>query len=96
MNTGAHGPPCTVRRLAAADAACYRELRLEGLRGHPEAFGSSWEDEASRPLAWFAERLERHAVFGGGSHGSPALAGAVGLLVPEGAKLRHNTSGTGP
>ena len=79
-----------VRRLGAADAAAYRDLRLEGLAGAPEAFGAAWEEEAARPLAWFAERLERNAVFGGWAGGDAAMMGGVaGLLVPEAAKLRH-------
>jgi RimJ/RimL family protein N-acetyltransferase len=78
-----------MRRLGASDAADYRALRLEGLAGHPEAFGASWEDEAARPAAWFAERLERDAVFGGWVGGDPGLVGVAGLLVPEAAKLRH-------
>jgi len=89
MNAEASQAPFLFRRLAGTDAVHYRELRLEGLRRPPEAFGASWEDEASQPLPWFAERLERNAVFGAGSPGAPALAGVVGLLVPEGAKLRH-------
>ena len=54
-----------VRRLDTSDAAHYRELRLEGMKGHPEAFGSSREYEADKPVSWWAERLERNAVFGG-------------------------------
>lgn len=77
-----------VRRLGVPDAAGYRDLRLEGLRSHPKAFGASWEDEAGRDLAWFAERLERNVVFGGWV-GDSGLAGAAGLHVPEAAKLRH-------
>ena len=78
-----------IRRLIATDAAPYRELRLEGLRTDPTAFGASWEDEASRPLTWFAERLEHNAVLASGSPAGVALAGVVGLLVPDAAKLRH-------
>jgi RimJ/RimL family protein N-acetyltransferase len=89
MNAETSRAAFTFRRLAGSDAAHYRELRLEGLRSHPEAFGASWEDEASQPLAWFAERLERNAVFGAESHIAPALAGTVGFLVPEAAKLKH-------
>lgn len=81
--------PFELRRLTARDAARYRELRLEGLRDRPEAFGASWEDEAPRPLDWFAERLERNAVFGGGSRTGSALVGVAGLLVPKATKLRH-------
>ncbi len=81
-------PPFTLRRLGLPDAAGYRELRLEGLRSHPEAFGASWEDEAAKPLAWFAERLERNAVFGAPLD-AEHLVGIAGLLVPDAAKLRH-------
>lgn len=77
----------SVRRLCAADADSYRGVRLDGLRRHPEAFGAAWEDEADKPLDWFAGRLEDNAIFGGWAAGS--LAGAVGLLVPATAKLRH-------
>lgn len=82
-------PTFTILRLAAADAENYRALRLNGLRAHPEAFGASWEDEAGKSVPWFAERLERNAVWGGWLDGDPALAGAAGLLVLEAAKLRH-------
>jgi GNAT superfamily N-acetyltransferase len=89
MNAATRRPSLILRRLAAPDPAYYRELRLEGLRSHPEAFSSSWEDESSRPLDWFAEWLEGNAVFGDNSSADPAIAGVVGLHVPEAFKLRH-------
>jgi RimJ/RimL family protein N-acetyltransferase len=77
-----------LRRLEAADVTSYRELRLEGLQLHPEAFISSWEDEAGKPVTWWAERLETSVVFGGWIDNSPLL-GVAGFRVPEAAKLRH-------
>jgi hypothetical protein len=65
-------PTPTLRRLSGVDAASYRELRLQGLQSHPEAFGASWEEETSKPLAWVAERLESNAIYGGWLAG-PAL-----------------------
>lgn len=53
-----------VRRLRAADAGQWRDLRLEALSRHPEAFGASHDDWAGRPLADFAERLEQGCVYG--------------------------------
>ena len=53
-----------LRRLETYDVASYRELRLEGLKSHPEAFASSWEYEADKPVSWSAERLEARTVFG--------------------------------
>jgi GNAT superfamily N-acetyltransferase len=77
-----------VRRLEAHDVTSYRELRLEGLKGHPEAFSSSWEDEAGKPASWWTERLEINFVLGGWIDDSPLL-GVAGLRVNTATKLRH-------
>jgi RimJ/RimL family protein N-acetyltransferase len=77
-----------LRRLETQDVAGYRELRLEGLKDHPEAFASSWEREVDKPLAWWAERLETSTVFGGWIDDAP-LAGVAGLRVQDGDKQRH-------
>jgi RimJ/RimL family protein N-acetyltransferase len=77
-----------VRRLGTSDVADYRDLRLEGLKGHPEAFASSWEHEADKPLSWWAERLETSSVFGGWVNSS-RLVGVAGLRVQDAVKLRH-------
>ena len=77
-----------LRRLVAADAEPYRRLRLDGLRSHPQAFAASFDAEASRPLEWFAERLERNVVFGAWRDVS-ALVGMIGLHIPDAAKSRH-------
>jgi len=77
-----------VRRLAADDVADYRELRLEGLKSHPEAFGALWEDESARPAPWWTARLETSTVFGGWIDESPLL-GVAGFDVNGAAKRRH-------
>lgn len=81
--------PFGVRRLSALDAVSYRNLRLNGLHAHPEAFGASCEEEAAHPLAWFADRLERNIIFAGGPADTSDLNGVVGFYVPDGAKQRH-------
>nr|WP_260986146.1 GNAT family N-acetyltransferase [Bordetella genomosp. 13] len=78
----------TVRRLGAGDARAYREIRLEALRRHPEAFASSWEDEQAHDEAWFASRL-RDGFVAGAFDAQGALVGTAGLLVPASTKLRH-------
>jgi RimJ/RimL family protein N-acetyltransferase len=77
-----------VRRLQTSDVPSYRELRLESLKNHPEAFASSWEYEADKPSSWWAERLEKNTVFGGWVNSSP-LVGVAGLGVQDAVKLRH-------
>jgi RimJ/RimL family protein N-acetyltransferase len=65
----------------------YRDIRLEGLRRSPEAFGSTFEAEDARPLAFFSERLGGSAAFCA-FHGSE-LVGIAGLLIREGQKEAH-------
>lgn len=78
-----------IRRLSVSDTDAYRDLRLDGLRAHPEAFGASWEEEAAQPLAWFADRLDRNVVFGGGPAATPQLTGIIGFYIPNSTKQRH-------
>ena len=86
----ASGPTISlkVRRLEASDVADYRELRLESLKVHPEAFGASWESEGEKPISWWVERLQTTTVFGGWVNNSP-LVGVAGFAVYHTAKLRH-------
>jgi GNAT superfamily N-acetyltransferase len=77
-----------LRRLEQQDVAAYRELRLESLKAHPEAFASSWEHETNKPISWWAERLETNMIFGGWVDDSP-IAGVAGLRVQDAVKLRH-------
>ncbi len=88
-----------VRALGPQDAAAYRELRLRALREHPEAFTSSFEEEADKPLAWSQQRLtvaadRPHDFFLGAYQGSD-LVGMVGLLGRYRPKERHNATVVG-
>lgn len=80
-----------IRLLTPADASAYRELRLEALRRHPEAFGASLEDEAARSPEALAERLgagPTNCLFGAFS--GPDLVGTAGFVIPNpSAKSRH-------
>jgi GNAT superfamily N-acetyltransferase len=66
-----------VRRLTAADAAIYRDIRLEALTRHPELFGSSLAREEAWDEAAFARRLDAEwRKFGGFRDGAlEAVAG---------------------
>jgi ribosomal protein S18 acetylase RimI-like enzyme len=54
----------TVRRLNASDAAAYQVIRLEGLQFSPQSFGSSYEQETTKPLAELVAQLSSNATFG--------------------------------
>ncbi len=81
--------PISIKKLSGADAADYRDLRLDGLSKNPEAFGASFEDESPLSVDDFAQRLEGGAVFGARLDGETALVGAVGLRIPVASKTKH-------
>jgi ribosomal protein S18 acetylase RimI-like enzyme len=76
-----------IRRLTPADAAVYRGIRLEGLNRNPEAFGSTFEAEFGKPLAWFFDRLSSTQVFGA-FRGSDIL-GVAGFAMRDAEKETH-------
>jgi len=67
----------TLRRLLADDAAIWRDLRLEALSLHPEAYGSSHDDWAGQPLQAFADRLRSGIILGAFRDG--VLVGSAAL-----------------
>ena len=79
-----------IRRLEPSDAALYRDIRLEGLRKRPEAFGSTFEKENAQPLSWFETALGRTDIFGGFLDGT--LAGVAAYAAHEGSKQAHKAT----
>jgi GNAT superfamily N-acetyltransferase len=77
----------TVRQLAHADLETFREIRLEGLRLNPEAFGSTYEAEQSAPIDKYAGWLATCQLFGAfdGAH----IVGIVAFGQFTGAKDSH-------
>ena len=76
-----------IRRLTPADAALYRSIRLNGLNSNPEAFGSTFEAELGKPLAWFFNRLSSSDVFGAFLDGE--ILGVAGFAVRQEEKEAH-------
>lgn len=64
-----------------------RDIRLEGLRCHPEAFASTFEDERDRPLDCFKELITQSRIFGAVL--AQRLVGVVGIRSYAEVKLRH-------
>ncbi len=53
-----------VRRFAESDAQALREIRLKGLKDHPENFGADHDHEAVQPLDWWKRRIASGNGFG--------------------------------
>jgi ribosomal protein S18 acetylase RimI-like enzyme len=80
-------PEPEIRQLTCADVVAYRDIRLEGLRCHPEAFASTYEDERDGPLDRFKEWIAQARIFGAWL--DQGLVGVVGLRMQADAKVRH-------
>jgi RimJ/RimL family protein N-acetyltransferase len=78
-----------IRKLDESDAADYHELRLRGLREHPEAFTSSFEEEHAKGPALARTRLASPHDVVLGAFVDGRLAGVVGLSLDRRAKVRH-------
>src|ERR1700736_6014738 len=81
-----------LRQLTPGDAALYRSIRLEGLKESPEAFGSTFEAEFTKPLAWFFDRLSSSVVFGAIRDAKllhAKILGVAGFAVRDGEKEAH-------
>jgi ribosomal protein S18 acetylase RimI-like enzyme len=76
-----------VRQLTPADAASFRELRLEGLRLNPEAFGSTYDFEKDQPLERYAGWLTNSTVFG--AYQNSHLIGTASFTQQSGLKDSH-------
>ncbi len=76
-----------VRQLSPSDAESFRELRLEGLRLNPEAFGSTYDFEKDQPLTRYSGWLTNSTVFGAfqNSH----LIGTASFTQLSGLKDSH-------
>jgi GNAT superfamily N-acetyltransferase len=80
----------TIRALDAPDTEAYRALRLAALATSPEAFGSSYEEEAELSLDSFRDRVVssgRNVIFGAFADGH--LVGMAGFVADEKIKKRH-------
>lgn len=80
-----------LRLLNAADAMLYRSLRLDALQAHPEAFSTSYEEAAARPVEHVAGQLTPTPdVFTLGAFDASAqLLGAVTVVRETARKRRH-------
>lgn len=79
-----------IRPLLPADAPLYRDIRLEGLQRHPEAFCASYEDEVQLNEAEFAVRIPSappDVIFG--AFIGDALVGVVGFHARIASKQTH-------
>ena len=56
-------PPIDIKRLAADEGLRLRAIRLQALADAPDAFGSTYDEAAARPLDSWTAQLQEIATF---------------------------------
>ena len=82
-----------IRPATAGDAARVRELRLEALRSHPQAFSADYDSSANDPLETWAERLKKYTESSDQTlnlaDAGAELVGMAGVYRDPRPKIRH-------
>jgi GNAT superfamily N-acetyltransferase len=81
-----------IRRLDPSDAPAFRTLRLRALREHPQAFTSSYEEDAALPLAATEQGLAGGDRCSWGGFDAGTLCAMAGLERESRAKARHKAT----
>ncbi len=69
------------------DWLAFQDLRLGALQEHPEAFGSSYEEESIMSVESFKEGYKKCEIFG--AFMEQDLVGCAGFFVQSPLKMRH-------
>ncbi len=85
----------SVRVLTEVDTAAFQALRLRALKDHPEAFGSSFEEEVTMSLEQYAQILSVSSRPWFGAFRDDQLLGVAGLMRSPGMKTRHRAMVSG-
>jgi len=78
---------CEIRSLQIEDWELWKEVRLEALKLHPEAFGSPYEEESLWTDETFKQNLVKSDIFGAFIHHN--LVGVAGFAIYGPQKLKH-------
>jgi RimJ/RimL family protein N-acetyltransferase len=86
----------TIRSAREEDAPVYRDLRLEALRNHPEAFSADYGANLAQPMTFWADRLRLNnpdsVVMLYFAVHDQQLIGMCGMTHTNSPKLRHSST----
>jgi RimJ/RimL family protein N-acetyltransferase len=93
MRRGLASMAYEIRQLQAADAAEYRDLRLEALEKCPEAFSSSHAEDEGLPVARYEAAIATNIILGGFRYAH--LQGVIALARSNSVKMHHRMTISG-
>jgi len=93
--TTPHGA-ITIRSAREEDAPAYRDLRLEALRNHPEAFSADYQANLAKPMTYWIERLRvnraDNAIMTYFAVHDQKLIGTSSIVCTNSPKTRHSAT----
>ncbi|WP_349409448.1 GNAT family N-acetyltransferase [Pseudalkalibacillus sp. SCS-8] len=81
-----------IRKLRPEDASEYQRIRVEGLKEFPEAFASSYDEEADRSIEDVSKRLDHkqpYTLFTAGAYYGRELVGIGTFVQHSKRKTKH-------
>lgn len=81
-----------IRLLGPDDAQQYRVIRLEALKNSPEAFAASYEEEKSRTVEQYKDKLFSNDLYTYGAFDHEKLIGVVTVVRETRIKLSHRAN----
>lgn len=79
-----------IRRLTAKDAPAFRDIRIQGFRDHPAAFGSGLENVVDQPISFFESWLTDLNAYG--AFEADELMAVAAYARGKGANVRHTAT----
>ncbi len=84
----------TIRPIREDDLAAFRELRLDALRLHPDAFSADYAQDQAKPMSFWEERIRQNTTGEAGilyvAASADQLLGMTGIYLESSPKTRHN------
>jgi len=78
-----------IRRFNEDDVKQYRQLRLEALKNHPEAFASSFEEEILYDESLYIQRLKQESTYSIGAFDGDTMVGMAVFVPQTKMKISH-------
>lgn len=78
------------RRLNEVDLPAFSKIRLGAVKKHPEAFGFSYEEEATFAQSIHRDWITKHIIFGALENEN--IIGIIGCSAEQGVKRQHRCS----
>lgn len=85
-------PKLVFRQLTDEDVEAFKEIRLEALQAHPEAFLGSYDQEFKKPSSFFRDSIYGDKVIGCFNQATGRLLGIAGFYVITPTGKRAHTA----